>query len=484
MQVEEILSQLNYLNTYQKLDDYHPYEYQKRFHFAKADGKLAMIRGLMAGNQVGKTKCAAYEVAMHLTGRYPDWWEGRRFLKPITVLAGTNTNEQTRDLLQAELFGEPTEKDSMGTGAVPKVCIKDTNRKPGVPNALDSVIVKHATLGEYDGDSKIMFRAYEQGAKKHMGFRIHLGWMDEEPPADVYAQYHRGTIATHGALMLTMTPENGLTEVVDNLLNNPSKGMTLVQATWDDVDPAKNKGRGHLTEDRQKVLLAQMSPHEREMRSKGLPQMGSGLIFPVKDEDLMCEPFQIPEYWPRIIGIDFGWDHPFAAAWLAEDRETETVYVYKTFRESNVRIPMAADVLKRGHGDRIPVTWPHDGMHHDKSSGKPLADLYREYGLNLLPNCFSNPPAPGQKEGQGGQGVEVGLMAILTAMEEGRFKVFSTERNWFEEKNIYHRKDRKIVKVRDDLMSATRYAYQSLRYADNEVPVMNYAPQQRGLRNW
>ncbi|NIP24346.1 MAG: hypothetical protein GWN62_21780, partial [Aliifodinibius sp.] len=71
----------------------------------------------------------------------------------------------------------------------------------------------------------------------------------------------------------------------------------------------------------------------------------------------------------------------------------------------------------------------------------------------------------------GGQGVEVGVQHILTAMMEGRFKVFSNCNDWFEEKRMYHRNDNKIIKIKDDLMSATRYAYQMRRHAITKLPV-------------
>jgi hypothetical protein len=43
--------------------------------------------------------------------------------------------------------------------------------------------------------------------------------------------------------------------------------------------------------------------------------------------------------------------------------------------------------------------------------------------------------------------------------------VFSTLGDWWEEFRMYHRKEGKIVPLRDDLMSATRYAAMSLRFA-------------------
>ena len=61
--------------------------------------------------------------------------------------------------------------------------------------------------------------------------------------------------------------------------------------------------------------------------------------------------------------------------------------------------------------------------------------------------------------------MDAGLISMLTRMETGRFKVFSTCRDWFEEKRMYHRKDGKVVRVKEDIMSATRYATQMLRFA-------------------
>jgi hypothetical protein len=96
--------------------------------------------------------------------------------------------------------------------------------------------------------------------------------------------------------------------------------------------------------------------------------------------------------------------------------------------------------------------------------GNPgLADQYRLMGCNVLLEHFTNPPALGEKKGS--NSVEEGIMAMLQAMEDGRFKVFSTLNDWFEEFRMYHRKDGKVIPIRDDLMSASRYAFQSQRFA-------------------
>ena len=52
------------------------------------------------------------------------------------------------------------------------------------------------------------------------------------------------------------------------------------------------------------------------MRSKGIPMIGSGLVFPIDEDTLACEPFIIPNHYARIAAIDFGYDHPTAVVWV------------------------------------------------------------------------------------------------------------------------------------------------------------------------
>src|SRR5207248_9489967 len=110
-------------------------------------------------------------------------------------------------------------------------------------------------------------------------------------------------------------------------------------------------------------------------------------------------------------------------------------------------------------GDWLPWAGPHDGLQHDKGSGKPLAELYRDVGLDMLPSAASF------SDERLEHGVEAGVMGLLDMMQSGRFKVMSHLTEWFEEKRTYHRKDGIIVKKRDDLMSATRVAYMARRHA-------------------
>lgn len=215
----------------------------------------------------------------------------------------------------------------------------------------------------------------------------------------------------------------------------------------------------HYTAEQRAAIIASYPEHEREARVKGLPTMGSGRVFPVKEESITIEAIPIPPHWVRIIGMDFGYDHPFAAACCAWDRDADTWYVTSIYRESKATPVIHAASIKPW-GQWIPCAWPHDGLQHDKGSGDQLAALYREQGLNVLPEraTFED----------GGNGVEAGVTEMLDMMQTDRFKVFSHLKEWFDEFRLYHRADGKIVKERDDLLCATRYALMMKRFAETE----------------
>lgn len=455
--ISEISKTLSKRRVENKLKYYKPYRFQVNFH---ETGKHANQRLLMAANRVGKSYVGAMEMAMHLTGQYPDWWKGRKFKQPIKAWVCGASNETTRDICQKELFGQPDNPREMGRGSIPKHLIGETTRKPGVPNAHSSVLVKHVS----GGWSRVAFKAYEMGAEKFMGESIDLVWLDEEPSQDIYSQCITRTLDRQGMVYLTFTPESGITEVVQNFTTNLKPKQALITAGWEDAN--------HLTDSMKEQILSALPPHERELRSKGIPMIGSGLVFPIDEDSLTCEPFQIPDHFARIAAIDFGYDHPTAVVWIAWDRDEDIVYVYDCYRQSKQTPDYHAGHINQREGSHfIPVAFPHDGYQHDKGSGVTLAEQYRQAHVNMLPFHFENPPALGEKKG--GNSVEAGLMEMLTRMEQGKFKVFNTLYDWFEEFRLYHRKDGKLVKIKDDLMSATRYATMSLRYADTETSKWN-----------
>jgi len=442
-----------------RLDAYVPYPKQREFHRAGAD--LAVRERLLkAGNQLGKTWSAGFETAMHLTGRYPDWWDGAVFEHPISAWAAGVTSEVTRDSVQRVLCGRI---NALGTGAIPANAIKDKSMKRGVADAIDTLIIRHGGGGDIQAlESLLGFKSYDQGREKFQAETLDFVWLDEEPPMDIYTEALTRTNATDGILAMTFTPLKGMSDVVKRYLVDKVAGTHVTTMTIYDAL--------HYADAQRKAIINSYPAHEREARANGIPTLGSGKIYPIDENSIKVKPLSIPEHWPRIAGIDFGWTHPTAGAWLAWDRDSDTVYLYDAYRVKE-QTPEVHSIAFRGRGTWIPVAWPHDGENTTAAgAGKPLADQYRKAGVLMLPNKATHPPEKGKDEGTGGNSVEAGLMEILDRMQSGQFKVFEHLNDFFEEMRMYHREDGKIVKSDDDLLDAVRYAVMMLRHAKVPTP--------------
>lgn len=449
---EEILSKT-------KLEDYGPYPKQREFHKAGANPNVRE-RLLIAGNQLGKTWSAGFETAMHLTGRYPDWWDGAYFPHPVAGWAAGVTGEVTRDSVQRILCGRI---NALGTGAIPAEAIKDKALKRGVADSVDTLVIRHGGGGDVQaGESLLGFKSYDQGREKFQAESLDFVWFDEEPPEDVYTEGLTRTNATDGIVWMTFTPLKGMSSVVKRFLLDKSPGTHVTKMTIEDAL--------HYTPEQRAKIIASYKPHEREARANGVPIMGSGLIYPVPETMLKVKSFPIPDHWPRIVGKDFGWTHPGAAAWLAWDRDTDTLYLYDAHREKE-KTPEQWAVMLRAKGKWIPVAWPHDGDNSTSAgAGKALAQQYRDADVNMLPVRATHAPGAGKEEGTGGNSVEAGLMDLLDRMQSGRFKVFDHLTDFFEEVRMYHREDGKVVKTDDDLLDAVRTGSMMLRHAKVPAP--------------
>lgn len=186
--------------------------YPRHMAFFRA-GATYRERLFMAGNRVGKTIAGSYETALHLTGRYPDWWQGRRFGEPGAWYAAGSTLETTRDIVQLELLG-PGEQ--YGTGMIPASCIDDVKRRPNTNGAVDYAVVKHVE----GGFARVNFKSYDQGRKAFEGTAKQGVWMDEEPPQAIYTECVTRTATTQGLILVTFTPLNGATDVVMDFIEN------------------------------------------------------------------------------------------------------------------------------------------------------------------------------------------------------------------------------------------------------------------------
>jgi phage terminase large subunit-like protein len=408
---------------------------------------------LMAANQIGKSYIGTLIDSIHLTGDYPDGWEGHTFdFAPHCWCLGYSM-EKTRDLLQNALFGNYANGEFEG-GLVPKDRIESWESATGTPNAMRTVRVSHSS----GGISVMQFWSYSQGQHAIMGDVVDWVHIDEEPKdsairPQVITRTINGDKGKGGRIIYTFTPENGKTELVIGFMDNPTKDQFFMMKGWSDAP--------HITKEKADRIMAIYPAHQRDMRSKGIPLMGSGLIFETDMNELKVEPFEIPKHWFVINGMDFGWDHPQAHIQLVWDRDSDIFYLTNGWKKSKKQ-PFEAWHCVKPWAEDIPTAWPADGLQTEKGSAKEQRSYYSEAGFFMLPSHATWE--------DGGNGVWAGIGQLNELMNTGRLKVFSNLHEVFDELQQYHTKttgDGKIsiVKLRDDLIDSLRYAYMMRRHA-------------------
>ncbi|MGI9506784.1 MAG: terminase large subunit domain-containing protein, partial [Geminicoccaceae bacterium] len=271
--------------------------WQLEFHEA---GATHPERMQMAANRVGKTEEAAAESSFHATGLYPDWWPGHRFDHGVLGWTGSPTNELSRDIVQKALLGGLG--DHWGTGFLPVsengspgLIGKAKLKQAGIADVVDFVKIRHVS-----GDvSTIQFKSYDQGWRKFQGTEPDFVWLDEEPDETdpqkrIYTEVQTRILTSGGIIMVTFTPLLGETTLVRHFRTKKPPGTWLGQATWDDAP--------HLDPAEKERLKSAYPAHELKTRTKGVPMMGEGGVFPLSEEDIKCEPFEIPNHYARIKG--------------------------------------------------------------------------------------------------------------------------------------------------------------------------------------
>ena len=212
----------------------------------------------------------------------------------------------------------------------------------------------------------------------------------------------------------------------------------LVQASWSDVP--------HLTEEAKQDLWQSVPPYQRDARTKGIPVLGSGAIFPVPESDLVIDDFHIPDHWPRCYGLDVGW-RVTCAVFMALNRDTDTVYFYAEYYRGEAEPVVHAEAIK-ARGKWIPGAIDPAARGRGQTDGRALITMYRDLGLDIV----------GAENA-----VETGLYELLTRMTTGRLKVFRSLQNWLREFRLYRRDEKgRIVKEHDHAMDACRYGHSRL----------------------
>lgn len=469
-ELQQLHNTIHHHETYHLISKFLPYKFQREFY---AKGKDYRYRFLMAGNRVGKSFSMAQEVSFHLTGLYPDWWEGKRFDHPPLVWAIGITSDTTRKVLQKELLGTIMAKNEkeMGTGSIPRDYIDFSNIEKDGNIVRVIKITHHNAEGKVDGLSTLEFRTTSQGEHTLMGPSVDFIWLDEQDPYNdvrIFAQCVTRTMTTRGLVVITATPEAGRTELVDDFLTNGygnSKTKYCQNTTWDEAD--------HLTPEVQEEILDAIPIWQREMRKSGLPIVGKGIVFDVSDDDIIIDAFSIPHHWQVLWALDIGsTNDPTVITQAAHDPDNDVYYIVsQAVLDTDRSAKAAAEYINSSEIPFAPVIPPHDGG-DGKDGSAGFGTLMKNYGCNVQPSFYNPHDITTNMVGVGNKSpraIAPGLHWMRDHFMNDKLKIFKGCESFIKEKHTYHVDDKNNYKGSDHSIDSARYAFMSLK-ANRGVP--------------
>jgi phage terminase large subunit-like protein len=440
---------------FNQLEYFRPFEHQKNFF-----GIHSSRRGILAANRIGKTVSTCYETAMHLTGRYPAWWTGYRYAKPITAMVAGEGWSQVALVLQQELLGVPDVKlsDNLGTGAIPRDCIVfDTMRGDGA-NCL-GVEIRHVTGGK----SYLLFANYTQEVRQLQGFKLDLAVFDEQPPDDFFSEIVTRTATTQGQIMCSFTPLKGLNGLVSKFWNRES-GYDFIRVSWDDVPEHDLWGEPFLLNETRAQLERDYLPHERDARMQGRPIMGKGAVFQIRNWPTYTTgdfDFQRMTNIQRVIALDLGLvnDRTVISLMYWEPREREC-WLHRQILVQGVEEAVPTQYithLLRPEVFGTPIVLPADANTAGRytMSSASIRELFEGYQLNVVPGAIMNPP---DDQGRRTNHKSYGINQMRQMLEVGSFHVNENCVDFLREAQNYYVDSQGRFSDPDDCIDSARYA--------------------------
>lgn len=441
---------------YNQLKYFRPFEHQRKFFRTGASER----RGILAANRIGKTVSTCYETAMHLTGRYPEWWDGRRFNRNITAMVAGEGWQQVAMVLQQELLGTQDVKivEAIGTGAIPRDCIvTETMRNDGA-NCI-GVEIRHVS----GVNSYLIFANYTQEVRQMQGFKLNLAVFDEQPPDDFFSEIVTRTATTQGQVLCSFTPLKGLNGLVSKFWHQEA-GYEHIRVSWDDVPEYDPWGEPFLLNSTRLQLERDYLPHERDARRNGVPVMGKGAVFQIRswptyrtgDYD-----FRNTSGIHRIIALDLGLVNDKTVIslmyWQPEDQEAWLHHqiVVKGTEEAN---PMNyINHLMRPEVFGTPIVLPADAGTQGRYTMNSLSirQLFEQYELNVHPDAIMNPP---DDQGRRTNHKSFGINVMRQMLELATLHVNENCVEFLREAQNYYVDNKGRFSDPDDCIDSARYA--------------------------
>ena len=435
----------------------HYYPKHCEFFDATQDYKVLSLFG---GNRTGKSFAPCYAIACWISGEYPEWWTGRRFQKPLRVWVVGETGTLVRNNLQRYLIGN---KGSEGIGSLfgaDEIVHVSWQSKP--EGLAERAIIR----GKY-GDSIIEFKSYDMERRRFASDVADVILLDEEAPAGIFSECLTRTGTTRGLVINAFTALRGVTPLVAMLLPQFAGAeefdMKAVSRWhefigWDDIPEAQ------LPADERRKMEASYLPSERLARIKGIPSLGSGLVWPVSEDDIIVPAFRVPSSWPQLITLDPGWHHGTGAMRWALDQDQGAIYGIADYWKRHETVAMHADVINAwGAWQNIAIDYA-SGMNIDDGEG--VKAKYRAKLKGTVINARK-------------QRVLESHQDVYDMMATGRFFIFDTCRYWLAQFRQYVRNEKGKIQMPNDPNDAKRHHFELMdcsRYAANGIDQFKVMP--------
>jgi len=446
-----------YLQRYCRWNYYRPHpDTQLLFH-----NSHATERSIVLGSQQGKSTATGYELAFSACDWWPDWHTGRHPSPPqiersakFTGWYASISSQTVRDGIQSKLLGDISQKDGLGSGAIPLDYIRGISMSRGISNFVDTITVSR----ESGGIGLLQSKTYEQSVMSYQGVPVDMALVDEDPGYDdrIYNELLARTISTNGRIIVSLTPMLGTTPIRKRFIQS---GPNIFEVRGG-LEQAL-----HIPSERRAAIIASVPERERAARIWGQEMQGEGAVFttPIPDIQFDVQPNSFMPWWPCCWAVDFSHGgqatsaHPFGAVFAVHDPQADVIYICDAFKLRGLPETHAARIRSHTYWDAV-VLWPHDGQQSGNiQTGENFASVYRKLGLNMRSTWTTFP--------DGGYSFEAGISEMERRFATGKLKVARHLIEWFVEYQNYHYEKAVVKKEDDDLMSATRQVVMGIRHA-------------------
>lgn len=408
------------------LQGYNPWSKQRSFH--AADTKLRIITG---GNRSGKTTVGVLDDIIQVTPRelVPErFHKWKRYDCPCYVRIVNPSSKLQRTVIVPKL-----------REWLPVALLRDGSFDRSYSNQDASV--------QLQCGCRIDLLSYEQELNKHGGAAMHRVHYDEEPPEDIREEGFMRIADFNGDEIFTMTPQEGLTWMYDDLILRADEIPDQIFHTT-----ASMLDNPYLPQEaRDRVLAMYADSPTAAARIYGEWVHFAGMVFPAWRD---CEVDQtIEPGWlgsqDIYVGLDPGirWT---GLVWAAFD-EVNAMHVFDSVKLEDATV---TDVVRKIHevNDKWGGIYPRyvidpAGRSREHGSGKKVETLYADEGIYTE---------------HGNNDREYGVSEIRRRIANGMLTVYAGNDQLHKEAvnyRILERDDGKfdVIKEKDHIVDALRY---------------------------